>query len=388
MRSLDPRGVDGSRGVSQTRQYTTFVSQTVDSSDLITYAIVGTGMMGREHIGNIAHIPGLNVAVVVDPNLESQILATSLCSKGTPAYKEYEIAVSNVPCDAVVIAAPNYTHEMLALEAIESGKHVLIEKPLTTTVEGCFNVERRAANSPHQVVGVGLEYRFMAPTKWLLDKVHSGHLGDVRLVTIIEHRFPFLDKVGSWNRFNENTGGSFVEKCCHFFDLMYQIFKTEPTAVMAMSARTVNHRDESYEGRVPDILDNGYVLVEFGDGKCGMLELCMFAEGSRDEQQISVVGDSGKAEVRIPSNECSIGARSVGRVGIKTEVLKSDAPYQGLHHGASYYEHLEFRRAIRGENHFLATLRDGTRSVAIGVAAQRSIEERRRVTLEEVGYVV
>ena len=86
----------------------------------MSYAIVGTGMMGREHIENIAHIPGLNVAVVVDPNLESQILATSLCSTGTPAYREYEIAVSNVPCDAVVIAAPNYAHEMLALEAIES----------------------------------------------------------------------------------------------------------------------------------------------------------------------------------------------------------------------------------------------------------------------------
>ena len=92
MRSLDPRGVDGSRGVSQTRQYTTFVAQTVDSSDLLSYAIVGTGMMGREHIENIAHIPGLNVAVIVDPNLESQILATSLCGKGTPAFNEYEIA--------------------------------------------------------------------------------------------------------------------------------------------------------------------------------------------------------------------------------------------------------------------------------------------------------
>jgi predicted dehydrogenase len=289
--------------------------------------------------------------------------------------------------DVVVIASPNHTHEEIAIEAIASGKHVLVEKPLATTVEGCLRIEEEALKRPSQVVAVGLEYRFMAPTSWLLDKVRVGVLGDVRLVSIIEHRFPFLDKVGSWNRFNENTGGTFVEKCCHFFDLMYQVFRSEPVAVMASAAEMVNHRDESYGGRRPDILDNGYVIVEFEGNKRAMLELCMFAEGSRDEQIISVVGDAAKAEIRIPSQECSIGVRSAGRAGVVTQVIGSTAPYQGLHHGSSFTEHVEFRKAIFGDDHHLATLRDGTRSVAMGVAAQRSIAEQRRVTLSEVGYV-
>lgn len=47
---------------------------------------------------------------------------------------------------------------------------------------------------------------------------------------------------------------------------------------------------------MPDILDNAYVIVEYENGSRGMLDLCMFAEGSRNEQEICVVGDTGKVK--------------------------------------------------------------------------------------------
>ena len=343
-------------------------------------------MMGREHLANIAHLPESQVVSLVDPNSGSFERAVQVHGGESQTFSNLRDALSGPEFDVVVIASPNNTHADVIHEALEHGKHVLVEKPLATTVQDCRKIERLVETRPGQVVAVGLEYRFMAPTAWLLDTVRAGELGNVRMMTIIEHRFPFLDKVGAWNRFNDNTGGTFVEKCCHFFDLMYQVFRTEPIAVLASSAETVNHRDERYDGRAPDILDNGYVIVEFDGGRRGMLELCMFAEGSRDEQYISVVGDKAKAEVRIPSNECSIGDRRTGSHGVQTKVVQSNAPHQGLHHGSSFEEHRHFRRALLGQDHELATPRDGTRSVAIGVAAQRSIAEGRRVTLEEVGY--
>lgn len=51
-----------------------------------------------------------------------------------------------------------------------------------------------------------------------------------------------------------------------------------------------------YFWQVPDIIDNAYVIVEFDNGSRGMLDLCMFAEGSKNEQEISVVGDIGKVK--------------------------------------------------------------------------------------------
>ena len=50
--------------------------------------------------------------------------------------------------------------------------------------------------------------------------MHGGRVGTLQMLSIREHRFPFLPKVGDWNRFSRNTGGTMVEKCCHFFDLM------------------------------------------------------------------------------------------------------------------------------------------------------------------------
>lgn len=50
---------------------------------------------------------------------------------------------------------------------------------------------------------------------------------------------------------------------------------------------------------MPDVIDNAYVIVEFGNGSRGMLDLCMFAEGSKNEQEISVVGDIGKVKFTL-----------------------------------------------------------------------------------------
>ncbi len=100
------------------------------------------------------------------------------------------------------------------------------------------------------------------------------------MLTIREHRFPFLHKVGDWNRFNRYTGGTLVEKCCHFFDLMRLVMGSEPVRVMASAGQAVNHRPRAYGGEVPDIWDHGYVIVDFESGARAMLELCMFAEGA------------------------------------------------------------------------------------------------------------
>ena len=100
------------------------------------------------------------------------------------------------------------------------------------------------------------------------------------MVAIREHRFPFLTKVDDWNRFSANTGGTLVEKCCHFFDLMNLILRNAPWRVMASGAQDVNHLDERYDGRTPDILDNAFVIVDYPSGARALLDLCMFAEAT------------------------------------------------------------------------------------------------------------
>ncbi|CAI9095771.1 OLC1v1031780C1 [Oldenlandia corymbosa var. corymbosa] len=247
-------------------------------------------------------------------------------------------------------------------------------------------VVEAAKRRPDMLVQVGLEYRYIPPVAKLIDIVKTGTLGQVKMVAIREHRFPFLVKVNNWNRFNCNSGGTLVEKCCHFFDLMRLFVGSNPVRVMASGAIDVNHKDEIYDGKVPDIIDNAYVIVEFENGSRGMLDLCMFAEGSKNEQEISVVGDIGKGEAFVPESIVRWGTRVDGRDGVKTLQAADDRiKYDGLHHGSSYLEHMNFLCAIRARAQAPAVdLQDGLISVAIGVAAQLSIEKGRFVSIQEV----
>ena len=84
----------------------------------------------------------------------------------------------------------------------------------------------------------------------------------------------------------------------------------QTSRVMASGGQDVNHLDEEYEidGRIerPDILDNAFVIVEYERGARAMLDLCMFAEASRNEQEISVVGHLGKVEALISEGIASL----------------------------------------------------------------------------------
>ena len=348
--------------------------------------IIGTGMMGLEHIRNLAPNPNAVVTAIADPNEASlnSALDTLGPERQIATYHNHQDLLAAAVCDAVIIASPNMSHADILLDVIEASVDCLVEKPLCTTIEDCQRVLRAAEESP-ALLWVGLEYRYMPPIARALAITESGEIGTTRMVAMREHRFPFLTKVDNWNRFNENTGGTLVEKCCHFFDLLGLIAGAEPVRVMASGAQDVNHLAESYDGRIPDILDNALVIIDYDNGVRSSLDLCMFAEGSVNQEELSIVGDLGKVEAFLPSGEVRHGLRTGWHGGVVTEVASDDrVAHEGFHHGASYLEHLDFLDAVRNRTAPLVSLADGLRSVAVGIAAQRSLSEHRVIEMSEI----
>jgi predicted dehydrogenase len=204
------------------------------------------------------------------------------------------------------------------------------------------------------------------------------------MMSIREHRFPFLQKINNWNRFSRNTGGTLVEKCCHFFDLMNVVVGARPVRVMASGGQDVNHLDEVYNGEQSDILDNAFVIVDYANGVRAMLDLSMFAEGSRHEQEIVVVGSTGKVEAQIPGDgQIYIGTRSTRRVTEIPVAISDDVAHVGFHFGASFVECQRFVHAVLHQREPEVSVTDGLWSVVIGAAAHRSIEEHRVVQISE-----
>ncbi len=366
----------------------------------IRYGVIGCGSMGREHIENIKALEGSLVTAIADPHGPSRDLA--LAQLQTPqhpppqVFEDYEALLASGLCDAVVIATPNFTHVQVMRAALPSALHLMIEKPLCTTVEDCLELVEQARGR-RALVWVAQEYRYMPPVAEMIRMSHAGAVGRVQQVAIREHREPFYPKVGDWNRFSANTGGTLVEKCCHYFNLMDLILGERAERVFASGAQRVNHLNESYHGQRPDMLDSAYVIVEYPSGARAMLDLCMFAENSVDNEQIIVVGDEGKLESLLPALTLRHGRREdwgrrevwgqasgTGRGVAVRRVWDNAIKYPGQHFGASYIEHQRFAQAIRQGTPAEVTLEEGLRSVATGVAAHRSIESGRAVALSEV----
>jgi myo-inositol 2-dehydrogenase / D-chiro-inositol 1-dehydrogenase len=369
----------------------------------IRYGIIGCGSMGREHILNIVAMDACVVTALADTHAASRDAAAALLAGAATQPRVFERAedmLASGLCDAVVIATPNFTHVQLMRLALPADVHILIEKPLCTTMDDCWAVLQQARGRS-KIVWVAQEYRYMPPVAEMIRLAHQGAVGTLHQVAIREHREPFYPKVADWNRFSVNTGGTLVEKCCHYFNLMDLILREQPVRVFASGGQRVNHLHEKYTGpngqTVPDILDSAYVIVEYPSGARASMDLCMFAENSTDNEHITVVGDEGKLESLIPSLVLRHGRRedwgsrkvwgeaSGSGKGVATRrVWDTNIRYAGQHFGASYIEHQKFAQAIRQGLPPEVSLEDGLRSVATGVAAHRSIDTGLPVLLKDV----
>jgi myo-inositol 2-dehydrogenase / D-chiro-inositol 1-dehydrogenase len=365
--------------------------------DRIRYGIIGCGSMGREHMLNLYAMGGAEVTAIADPHGPSREAAATLCDAWRPrTFERHADLLASDLCDALVIAAPNHTHAALLRDALATELPILIEKPLVTTVEDGLDLLQRERGRK-AITWVAQEYRYMPPVAEMIRLAHGGEVGRLHQVGIREHREPFYPKVGDWNRFSANTGGTLVEKCCHYFNLMELILRERALRVFASGAQRVNHLDERYEGRVPDVLDSAYVIVEYPSGARAMLDLCMFAENSVDNEQIVIVGDEGKLESLLPSLTLHHGRRAdwgrrevwgqpsgTGRGVSVRRVWDTNIRYAGQHFGASYIEHQKFAQALREGTPAEIPLDEGLRAVAVGLAAHRSIATGAPVAMAEL----
>jgi len=367
----------------------------------LRYGFIGCGMMGMEHLRNLAMIEGIRVTAIYEPDAGMRSESARLVPKARFTESEEEV-IRAEDVDALVITSPNYLHAR-QLEHISAIRPmpVLVEKPVCTSLKQLRALQSMGKNYPSPI-WVAMEYRYMPPISRLVEEVHSGKtIGKITSLSIREHRYPFLNKVGDWNRFNENTGGTLVEKCCHFFDLMCFILQSEPVRVYGSGAQDVNHLDEHYDGRVPDILDNAFVVVDFASKQRAILDLNMFADGSWYQESIAVIGSQAKVECKIPGPtrfwpKDSLGESPTPRLtlsprnpkGPKTLEIPVDPKLleAGDHNGSTFYQHERFAKVLRGEQSVEVSLQDGLKAVLIGLAAHRSIETGKAIDLTSGDY--
>jgi myo-inositol 2-dehydrogenase/D-chiro-inositol 1-dehydrogenase len=355
------------------------------------YGIVGCGMIAQEHIRNLALLPDVEVVAIAEP-VEACVAMTkaTLGAAGDSlrVYSDAATLAQDGDIDAVIVSSPNFTHRAVLEPLFDTNLHILCEKPLCTTLEDARWAAAKAATHKG-IFWTAMEYRFMPPAVAFVEQIRAERIGKLHMLSIREHRFPFLPKVGDWNRFSANTGGTMVEKCCHFFDLMRLIIQSEPVRVYCSGAMDVNHLDERYDGKTPDIIDNSYTIVDFANGVRAMLDLSMFADGAENQEEITAVGDKARLDMLVPESALIFSPRT-GFMAKKTPertviAVDQHALDAGTHHGSIFYQHRAFLAAAQGQGPVQVSADDGLRAVAIGIAAETSAREHRVVNMSELG---
>ncbi len=359
------------------------------------FNIIGCGLNGNEHI-HITLLEGrAAIHGVFDENPGSIDLAKKTVAKFNPdqelvIYKSLDAVCNDPTADALIITTPNYTHLEVLRTAIQSGKHIFLEKPMATTVQDANQILQMAKEYP-AVLQIGLQYRFKPMYVEAIHEVFERKsIGDIKMINIVEHRLPFLDKVNQWNKFSKYSGGTLVEKCCHYFDLLNLFARSKPVSVYASGSMAVNFKEFEYEGEKSDVIDNAVVSVVYENNIRGNFNLCMFAPMFYEE--ISLCGDEGYLKAYEKDDFLP-----VPRPKTYLEVLRGEAQpsrfcnpcyptyiEESGHSGATFYEHVYFIDNIEGKLTSAATVEEGFWSVVVGAAAEQSIKTGQIVMIDEL----
>jgi predicted dehydrogenase len=236
-----------------------------------------------------------------------------------------------------------------------------------------------------------LQYRFKAQySEALYETLSRKTIGDIKTIALSESRPPFLDKVGQWNKFNIKSGGTLLEKCCHYFDLINLLASSRPMRVYAVGGRAVNFRDFEYDGVKSDIDDHAFVIIEYVNGVKANFSLNMFSPNFSEE--LIVVGERGRL---VAAESFDIHQESAGEVSMHIETGERESSREiklsfpkaiesSGHHGSTYFEHISFFDLIEGKETGAATIKDGFWSIIVATAAQLSVSRGEPVSIEEM----
>ncbi len=165
------------------REFVLASAAAVGANNRIRAGVIGSGGRGQLLTGEFKEI-GVEIAAVCDvyePNLNAGLKAAST---GAKAYTDYRRLLEDKTLDAVVIATPDHWHSRMAIDAVEAGKDVYLEKPMAHTIEEGAAIVK-AVRRTKRVVQVGTQRRSF--DVWMEGKqiVDAGKLGNIRLVSSI-----------------------------------------------------------------------------------------------------------------------------------------------------------------------------------------------------------
>jgi UDP-N-acetyl-2-amino-2-deoxyglucuronate dehydrogenase len=254
------------------------------SGDRAKIALVGAGVIGTHHglvISELADRAELAAVVDIHPDRAERLAA----ERGGKVFTSLTDALAGLDIDIVVVCTPTGRHGEVAIEALEAGKHVIIEKPAETTVaktDQIIEAQRKAG----KLVAVISQHRFDQSTEIALAAIEKGELG--RLTTGIasidwwrgQSYYDSGDWRGTWEL---DGGGALMNQGVHTVDLL--------VATMGRPVEVFAYTDTLAHERI-EVEDAAVAVVRFENGALGVLHATTAAYPGLSAR-LQVHGDRG-----------------------------------------------------------------------------------------------
>lgn len=331
----------------------------------LKFAVAGLGRIGRIHLENLLQMKNVEVIAVMDPLKASQEYAEEKGIPSVTATFEAMMAVEGI--DSVVICSPTDTHAAYVEIAAKAGINVFCEKPLDLSLHRVVEVLEVVKDANIKLM-LGFNRRFDKEFKQVQELVSNGSIGNPHVVKITS-RDPGAPPV----RYIKQSGGLFLDMTIHDFDMARFVVGKEVEEVYAKGAVLVDPEI----GKAGDI-DTAVITLTYTDGTMAIIDNSREASYGYD-QRIEVFGSKGMVQ---SENNFHNSHKLYNANGIQSSLP--------LHFFLERYEEAyknEMTDYIKSLQNGIAVPvggEDGLQSLKIGLAALKSVKEKRSVKINEI----
>ena len=246
--------------------------------------IVGMGWWACDvHIPNFLQVPEAEIAALCSRKPENIERGREALKGGADPlpFASYDKLLASDAVDAVVLCTPNYTHGPMALQALQAGKHVLVEKPMATVPAQCGPIVAEAQRRG-LVCQVGVELRYCDVATTMRRLIDEGAIGEPAMVHTKVWRE--WGAPGAWRGSVEESGGQFHELAIHYIDLLGYLAGRPPVSVNASGGSRVGVRDVDYAS----------ATICYEGGAVATFAMCLFAAGGGSDITVEAIGLKGR----------------------------------------------------------------------------------------------
>ncbi len=341
----------------------------------IGFGLIGFGAWGKHHAEAIVKTQGAALLAIAAKS-ETTCRAATEAFPGAAVYSDYRELIKRDDLDVVAVVLPSHLHHAVGKAVMAAGKHLLLEKPMSLTVEQCDDL-LAVAHKNERLIAIGHELRLSSLWGKVKDMIDDGFVGEPQYVLVELSRMPYRLGSDGWRYNIEEVGNWILEEPIHFFDFArwYLQGAGEPRSVYATAnSRQLNH---------PELQDNFSAIVKFEGGAYAVVSQTLAA--FQHHQTVKVSGTKGTLWAGWSG--------AVDRTRHPTFFLKAgdgenveEIPIEKIT-GELFELEDEMAmmvRAIRDGDPLATTGEDGRWSCLMCLAAQKSVETGRPVEMSEM----